>query len=310
MRPPKVLRVSHVGRCVNDLERARNFYELLGFVVEEVSGGTMYLKGVEESQHHSLAIKECGDSGLLYIAFRVTDPEELDIAREYYSSMGYKVYKFSEKAVSDAIVVEKDPLGFPIALYYDMEYTGDYRMKYYLHRGAPPLRLDHVTIVVPRREMVDIASKYIVKDLGFLLTEYVEDDHGTIALFVSKQQKPHDMAIFYMDGIHGHHHVAYYVRDAKDIFRVADVLGSAEFYDSIEVGPGRHGAAQAYYFYVRDPSGGRVELMTDNYLILDPDKWRPVRWRVSYRGTYDYWGRTHIFTEYFLKNVLKIMSPI
>ncbi len=310
MRPPRILRVSHVGRTVRDLKRAREYYELLGFVVEEESGSYLYLKGVEEGQHHSLVLREHSEPGLMYIAFRVADPGELDIAKEYYISKGCNVTGFKEKAVKDAILVERDPLGFPIVLYYDMEYTGDYRMKYHLHRGAPPIRLDHVTIVIPKREMIQNAISYIVKDLGFLLTEYVEDDQGTIALFVSKQQKPHDMAIFYMDGIYGNHHVAYYVRDAKDIFRVADILGSAEYFDLIEVGPGRHGAAQAYYFYTRDPSGGRVELMTDNYLILDPDKWVPVRWRVSYRGTYDYWGRTQIFTEYFLKNVLKIVGPI
>jgi len=310
MRPPKILRVSHVGRAVTDLKRAREYYELLGFVVEEESGGILYLKGVEEGQHHSLVLKEHSEPGLMYIAFRVADPGELDVAREYYTSKGCRVTSFREKAVGDAILVERDPLGFPIVLYYDMEYTGDYRMKYHLHRGAPPLRLDHVTIVLPKRDMINEAMSYIVKDLGFLLTEYVEDDQGVITLFVSKQQKPHDMAIFYMDGIHGHHHVAYYARDAKDLFRVADILGSAELYDSIEVGPGRHGAAQAYYFYTRDPSGGRVELMTDNYLILDPDKWKPVRWSTSGKGTYDYWGRTHIFTEYFLKNVLKIIGPV
>ncbi len=55
-------------------------------------------------------------------------------------------------------------------------------MRYHLHRGAPPLRLDHVIVVIPRREIIKAAMNRVAKDLGFLLTEYVEDSEGTIAL--------------------------------------------------------------------------------------------------------------------------------
>jgi catechol 2,3-dioxygenase len=102
-------RISHVGLRVSDLEKARWFYvDLLGFVEVEKSGDEIYLKGVEEQQHHSLVLRRGSIPGLSYIGFRVSRPEDLDRAREYYRSIGMPTSRFKEKGVEDAIAVE-DP---------------------------------------------------------------------------------------------------------------------------------------------------------------------------------------------------------
>ncbi|HWQ16370.1 MAG TPA: 3,4-dihydroxyphenylacetate 2,3-dioxygenase [Sulfolobales archaeon] len=290
-------RISHVGLRVSDLEKARSFYcDILGFVEVEKSGDELYLKGVEEGQHHSLVLRKGSEPGLSYIAFRVNSPEDLERARDYYRSMGLPVSRFSEKGVSDAIAVE-DPYGFPLVFYYDMEYTGDLGLKYSQYRGAPPVRLSHVNISLPVRDL-DEALKYYIKDLGFILTEYfLGEDGSKHAAWVTSYYKhdSHDVALgktLGKDPGPGFHHVAYIVPEMRDMVRVADILASLGMWDSIERGPGRHGATRAFYFYIRDPDGIRIELFTGDYVILDPDKWKPIEWRFDqarYRS--DFWGR-------------------
>jgi len=290
-------RISHVGLRVSDLEKARWFYvDLLGFVEVEKSGDEIYLKGVEEQQHHSLVLRRGSIPGLSYIGFRVSRPEDLDRAREYYRSIGMPISKFKEKGVEDAIAVE-DPYGFPLVFYHDMEQTGDLGLKYSLYRGAPPVRLSHVNISLPVRDL-DQALKYYLEDLGFILTEYfIGDDGSKQAAWVTSYYKhdSHDLALGKTLGPNpgpGFHHIAYVVYEFRDMVRIADILASSGLWDSIERGPGRHGATRAFYFYLRDLDGIRIELFTGDYVILDPDKWKPIVWRFDqarYRS--DFWGR-------------------
>ncbi|MCS7174122.1 MAG: VOC family protein, partial [Armatimonadetes bacterium] len=60
---------------------------------------------------------------------------------------------------------------------------------------------------------------------------------------------------------------------------LADVC--ADYGIPIEAGPGKHGTTQAYFLYVFEPGGNRVELFGDTgYLIFDPT-WKTVVWDVS-----------------------------
>ena len=91
-------RLSHVAVNVSNIEKARAFYvDILGFVEVEKSGGMLYLKGVEEGQHHSLVLREANQPGLSYVGFRVRSPDDLDKAKEYYESSRCKMFKFRER---------------------------------------------------------------------------------------------------------------------------------------------------------------------------------------------------------------------
>jgi catechol 2,3-dioxygenase len=59
--------------------------------------------------------------------------------------------------------------------------------------------------------------------------------------------------------------------------------------DRIERGPGRHGLSNAFFLYLRDPDGNRIELYTGDYLIADPD-WPPIRWRLDDPQRATLWG--------------------
>ncbi len=58
---------------------------------------------------------------------------------------------------------------------------------------------------------------------------------------------------------------------------------------AIERGPGRHGISNAFFLYLRDPDGNRIELYTGDYPIPDP-AWEPVRWTVNDPRRATFWG--------------------
>ncbi len=52
-------RLSHVALNISNIDRAKEFYaDMLGFVEVERNGSGLYLKGVEEGQHHSLVLRQ------------------------------------------------------------------------------------------------------------------------------------------------------------------------------------------------------------------------------------------------------------
>jgi len=248
------------------------------------------LRGVEEGQHHSLVLKKADKPGLCYIGFRVRRPEELENVVKVSQSLGLKYKKFKERGVSDAILIE-NPSGMPMLFYYDMEYVGDLRMKFYAHRGVVPIRLAHVNYVV---ENLEVESKFLTNVLGFYETErYLDKEGKPMVLWFTRRGNSHEIAVSQSKNRSpGYHHQSYYVHDIKDVIRAADILASAELWDSIERGPGRHGATQGYYIYLRDLDKNRIEFFTADYEVLDPDKWKPVVWSYEqFRYRSDFWGR-------------------
>ncbi|WP_338602256.1 3,4-dihydroxyphenylacetate 2,3-dioxygenase [Sulfolobus tengchongensis] len=286
-----ILRVSHVCIRVTDLDKARYFYsELLGLVETERSGDYIYLRGIEEGQHHSLILKKSSSAGLSYIGYRVSKGEEIDKAREELSNLGLKVIRFKEKGVEDGLLFET-PGGIPVFLYYDMEYVGDLRLAFYKHRGVSPVRLAHVNYVVNNLEAeVEFLKKY----MGYYETEmYLDKDGNRTVVWLTRRGDSHEVAIAKADKrFPGFHHETYYVHDLRDVIRAADILASARLWDNIERGPGRHGATEGYYIYLRDFDKNRIEFFTNDYVVLDPDKWKPIVWtHDQFRYRSDFWAR-------------------
>jgi len=74
-----ILRLGHVEFRVSDLGRARAFYvDLLGFVETAHDPERIYLRGLEEREHHSLTLRRAGAPGVSHFAFRVAAEEDLD----------------------------------------------------------------------------------------------------------------------------------------------------------------------------------------------------------------------------------------
>jgi hypothetical protein len=81
------------------------------------------------------------------------------------------------------------------------------------------------------------------------------------------------------------------LRDARkhNILAICDKLGALRRSDAIERGPGRHGVSNAFYLYLRDPDGHRVEIYTQDYYTGDPDN-PVVTWDVHDNQRRDWWG--------------------
>ena len=73
------------------------------------------------------------------------------------------------------------------------------------------------------------------------------------------------------------HHLAYWAPTAMNIIHLCDVMATTGYLANMERGPGRHGISNAFFLYVRDPDGHRIEFYTCDYQTMDPDH-EPLRW--------------------------------
>ena len=85
------------------------------------------------------------------------------------------------------------------------------------------------------------------------------------------------------------HHIGMWVGEPGGVLRACDQLAAAGVSDAIERGPGRHGVSNAFFVYLRDPDGHRIELYSCDYYTGDPDH-APLRWSVSDPRCRSFWG--------------------
>src|SRR5689334_3070039 len=88
--PFNITRASHICLTVRDLEKSKHFYtEILGLVVSDESGDTVYLRGIEEAAHHCVILKKTsGEPTCEYVGMRVYSSADLQIAESYVAKIG------------------------------------------------------------------------------------------------------------------------------------------------------------------------------------------------------------------------------
>jgi catechol 2,3-dioxygenase-like lactoylglutathione lyase family enzyme len=82
LEPPfNVVRASHVAFGVPDLDRARAFYvDCLGLMETARDKDTLYLRGVEERNHHSLVLRQARAAEIHALGFKLAGETDLDQA--------------------------------------------------------------------------------------------------------------------------------------------------------------------------------------------------------------------------------------
>jgi 3,4-dihydroxyphenylacetate 2,3-dioxygenase len=294
-QPPDIVRAAYAELIVTDLNRARWFWvEVLGFVVTEAGPGVLYLRGYDELTHHNLILREGAEPASSRLGFRVRTPGDLDRAEAFYRGLGCRTVRMPAGTTPGvgAAVRAEDPLGFPVEFFHDAAPAPRLQQRYDLRRGAEVARLDHFNIVVPE---VRRAYEYY-QSLGFGLSETIEDDQTLYAAWMYRKQTVHDVAFTGGAGPRLHH-LGFFAHEAHQVLRICDILGSLSEEGHIERGPGRHGVSNAFYVYLRDPDGHRLEIYTSDYYTGDPD--HPVlRWRVSDPRRRDFWGHAVIPSWY------------
>jgi 3,4-dihydroxyphenylacetate 2,3-dioxygenase len=293
VRPPNhsppfnVVRVSHVELGVRDLAKSRGFYvDCLGYLITDEQQDALYLRAVEERNHHSIVLSQTDAPCVHAVGFKLASEEGLDRAAFYFARKGLPT-SFPDVPYQGRTLRTVDPLGMPLDFYVRMDQADCMIRNYAEYRGARIQRIDHVNCFTP-----DVQASYdFYTDIGFKLTEYTETDDPDPklwAVWMHRKGNVHDLA--FTNGIGPRlHHIGVWTAGALDILHICDVMASSGYLANMERGPGRHGISNAFFLYTRDPDGHRVELFTSDYLTVDPD-FKPLRWSLRDPQRQTLWG--------------------
>lgn len=291
MNDVNIIRLHHVALNVTDLEKARHFYvDGLGLIETESDENHLYLRGIDDGNHHSVMLIKADKPSLNHISYRVATEDDLDKLEEIFLDEGLPILRLEkgkERGQGRALRVQ-DPQGFPVEFFCHMDKAELMMQKFHLHRGAKIKRIDHANCLVRN---IDKAYEWYSKKLGFMCSEYTvyskEEDH-LWAAWLHRKPTVHDVALIRETGPR-YHHTGFWVDDAYTIIGACDHLSSLGYFQNIERAPGRHGTSNAFFVYLRDPDGHRIELFTGDYFTNDPD-WEPIRWDLHDPQRATFWG--------------------
>lgn len=286
--PFNITRSSHVVLTVKDLEASRLFYtEVIGLIVTEQVGDTLYFRGVEEACHHSFVLKQSKDAPACErIGMRVRRDRDLDLLKAFFDKNGCATSWAEVPHQGQRTLRATDVSGVPLEFCASMTVVPRPLTQFHLHKGGCAHRIDHYQILVP--DVRKACAFYM--SAGFWLTEYLSPgDSGEFAgVFLARKGNPHDI-VFFKEAGPRLHHAAFVAPETYHIMRACDVAGALGFNTIVERGPGRHGPGHALYVYLRDPDGHRVELFNTHYQAMDMEV-PPVRWDPTDPFKVNPWG--------------------
>lgn len=287
--PFAITRISHVVLNVTDLEASRSFYEeLIGMVVSDADATTAYLRGVEESAHHSLVLQQATAATAECIGFRVASEDAIEAANAVFHERKLTT-TWIERPYQGRTLRVSDVAGVPIEFCVSMPAVPRLVLAEDQHRGAAAARIDHVQVHVP-----DLTAwmKFHVGN-GFRISEYGTQDGTTDtplgAVFLARKGDLLDFVGVEALGPRLHHFAFVVHNSATTLLRVCDLAAAQGHRDAVELGPGRHGLAPQHFLYLRDPDGHRVELVSHGYQLLDPEV-APVGWSRADPRAATTWG--------------------
>lgn len=284
--PFNIIRLSHVEFGVTDMAASRKFYtEILGLQVTDEDADTIYLRAMEERGHHCLVLKKKAAPGIDYLSYKLFSEEELDKAERHFKSLGQPV-EWVNRPYQGRTLRTQDCFGAPMEFYFKMDRLAPIHQKYALYRGVKPLRIDHFNCFVPN---VDEAVEFY-GTLGFRVTEYTEDEEtGRLwAAWTHRKGGVHDIAFTNGTGPRLHH-TAFWVPTPLNIIDLLDLMSTTGYVGNIERGPGRHGISNAFFLYILDPDGHRIEIYCSDYQTVDPDL-EPIKWDLKDPQRQTLWG--------------------
>jgi len=79
--PFNIVRASHVEFGVRDLNASRAFYvDCLGYLITDDDPDAIYLRAVEERNHHSIVLRKAKEPSIPALGYKVASEEDLDRA--------------------------------------------------------------------------------------------------------------------------------------------------------------------------------------------------------------------------------------
>jgi len=284
--PFNILRLSHVEYHVTDLAASRAFYvDTLGLQVTEETETQIYLRAMEERGHHCIILTRADTPEVGVLGFKLFDTPDLDKAKTFFDSRGLPTEWITRPFMGKTLRTV-DPWGIPLEFYVKMDRLPTIHQQYKLYKGVKPLRIDHFNMF---SSDVD-ASVAFYNDIGFRTTEYTEDsESGKVwAAWMHRKGGVHDVAFTNGTGPRLHH-TAFWVPTPLNIIDLLDLMSTTGYVSNIERGPGRHGISNAFFLYVLDPDGHRIEIYCSDYQTVDPDL-EPIRWDLTDPQRQTLWG--------------------
>jgi len=278
-------------------ESLRFFVDVMGMNESGREGDSVYLRGWDDYEHHSLQLTASLTSGLGHYAFRTSSPQALQRRIEAIEKTGLgKGWKENNVGHGPAYCFT-DPDNHNMEIYYETEwYQPPAKLKpalknqasRYSDRGVGLRRLDHINILAADVRTTRI---FMQESLGGRMTEQIIFDDGSEkASWVTFTNKSYDVAIAEdWTGTKGRlHHFTYAVDNREAILRAADIC--LEHGVFIETGPHKHAIQQTFFLYVYEPGGNRFEIANAGArLILAPD-WKTIVWSEAERKKGQAWG--------------------
>jgi catechol 2,3-dioxygenase len=278
-------------------ESLRFFTEVMGMQESARSGSSVYLRGWDDYEHHTLKLTAHSTSGIAHVGLRARSPQALRRRVEAIERAGQgkgwtdgdvghgPAYRFS------------DPDGHELELYWETEWyqpppelrpaLKNQAMRFPAH-GANLRRLDHLNLLAAT---VEPSRDFLIECLGARPTEQIVMDDGSVAgIWFTFTNKGYDL-VYTQDrmGASGRlHHVTYAVDSREEVLRAADIC--LEHGVFIETGPHKHAIQQTFFLYVYEPGGNRIEICNAGArLVLAPD-WRTITWSQAERAKGQAWG--------------------
>ena len=288
--PFNVTRFSHVVLHVRDLDESRGFYEeLIGLIVTERDGDSLYLRGVEETCHHSLVLRRsAGSRACERIGFRVLHEDDLASAKEFFDLSGREA-EFVEVPHQGRTLRLHDAWRHPrrAVCAYARAAAGDHPVRVASGRGANANR------PCPGACADISAAAAFYGELGFRVSEYASrdgtDETAVRSIFLARKGNANDIVLLSNLGPRLHH-LAYVVHDASTtLLRVCDLAASKGLGERVEWGPNRHGLGYEQFLYLLDPDGHRVELLSPPYQLIDLED-EPYGWSTENDDIRNLWG--------------------
>jgi len=284
--PFNIVRLSHVEYRVTDLPKSRAFYvDTLGLQVTEEDKNEIYLRAMEERGHHCVVLRQAERADVGVLGFKLFDEPDLDKAAQFFTDKSLPI-EWVERPHMGRTLRTRDPFGIPLEFYVKMDRLALIHQQYKLYNGVKPLRIDHFNMFSSNVD--DSVAFY--NEIGFRTTEYTEDsESGRVwAAWMHRKGGVHDVAFTNGTGPRLHH-TAFWVPTPLNIIDLLDLMSTTGWVHNIERGPGRHGISNAFFLYIRDPDGHRIEIYCSDYQTVDPDL-EPIRWDLKDPQRQTLWG--------------------
>ncbi|MBV9137813.1 MAG: VOC family protein, partial [Hyphomicrobiales bacterium] len=83
--PFSIVRASHIEYGATDLARAKSYWvDVLGYLMADETSDALYLRGLEERNHHSVVLRRSKGAAVASLGFKLASEEDLDKAARYF----------------------------------------------------------------------------------------------------------------------------------------------------------------------------------------------------------------------------------